>query len=92
MSNTTVRLGIAAVAVILAVILGLNFLGGRGVGNPPEPTPTPSPAPLPASGQLQPGSYEMTNPGFTPVRYTFTVPAGWETNTDGFIIKHAGEP
>ena len=34
----------------------------------------------------------MSNTDWTPVPFTFTVPAGWTLSNDGFISKHADEP
>jgi hypothetical protein len=73
----------AAVAVLVAVILGYSLLpGSAGIGGRPTPAPTPiptsspSPSPLPTDGNsdLSPGSYSLS--GF-PVGISFEVPAGW---------------
>lgn len=46
MSNNFVRAGIAAAVIVLAVVVGINFLPGPNTGGPPEATSSPSPAPL----------------------------------------------
>lgn len=96
--NNTAKLALAAAAVVVAAILGIQFLGaGQNVGGPdlgdpnsPATTPSLTPRPLPADGELEPGVYSVTRPDWTPVPFSFTVPAGW-ANRIGFITKHAGE-
>lgn len=89
--SANLKLGLAAVAVVAAVIIGVAVVLPRmNVGNP-TPTVTPSPAPLPAAGVLDPGTYFM-RPAVTPIRFTFTVPAGWAIDQDAFVSKHRGEP
>jgi len=56
------------------------------IGSPVQ-TATPSPAPLPSAGPLAAGSYLMSNADWTPVPFTFTVPAGWAIDNDGFVSK-----
>jgi hypothetical protein len=85
--NNAVRIGLAAVAVLVIAFLGIRFLGP---GNTGGPVATPTPAPLPSSGPLAAGSYVMT--ANAPVPFTFTVPAGWSLSTDGFVIKHKDGP
>jgi len=76
MNSTVLRIGVAAVAVILAAFLGFNLLRDSGVGAPtptstplptatatPTPSPTPTVAPTPAgfpAGQIPPGRYHQT--------------------------------
>ena len=85
--NTMMKLSLAAAAVILAALLGYNYLvapnvGGPRLGDPtPSPSPTPTPTPTPAAlneqrGALEPGSYAIGD--VIPERIVFTVPAGWE--------------
>lgn len=96
--NNSAKLALAAAAVVVAAILGIQFLGaGQNVGGPDLGDPTPSaptpsltPRPLAADGELEPGIYSVTRPDWTPVPFSFTVPAGW-ANRIGFITKHAGE-
>lgn len=64
MNSTVLRIGVAAVAVIVAAFLGFYLLGGSNVG-PPAPSPIPSvaasPAGLPAVREaIPPGRYRLT--------------------------------
>lgn len=48
--NTYLKLGIAAAAVVVIAIVGINLVGGRGIGGPAAtPTPSPSPSVLPST-------------------------------------------
>jgi hypothetical protein len=69
--NTTVRLALAAAAVLVVAVVGFNVLpGGGGIGgfgptpsSSPSPTPPPTPTPSPMaihSGALAAGTYVMT--------------------------------
>ena len=83
--NTTAKVVLATAAVVLAVVLGYNYLVAPNVGGPrlfaPDPTPTPSPS-SPAAinftqhrGEgtaLQPGSYPIDYGA--PVEVIITVP------------------
>jgi hypothetical protein len=83
MNSNIVRFGVAAAVIVLAVIVGINFLPGDGNrGGPPEPTSTP-PLPSESLPTLTGGSYTVTNAGFTLVPYTFTVPDGWIRDDGG---------
>ncbi len=42
--------------------------------------------PLPSTGTLDPGTYFIPEGPFTPARFSFTVPDGWETE-EGFVTK-----
>ena len=88
--NTTSKLAIAAAAVVVVAIVGINLLprnGGVGTGptsNPtqtPTQTPTPTPSPIADfAGSFAPGTtYAITDPCcVVPSRLTFTIPAtGW---------------
>ena len=88
--NTTMKLAIAAAAVVVVAIAGFDLLPGGGPGGPiatpiPTPTPTLTPIPSPASfdshafGALEPGTYVLER--VQPFRITFTVPVGWEQLT-----------
>ena len=91
--NTTLRIALATAAVVIVAILGIRFLGiPNNIGTPSE-TATPTPNQLPAGGgPLDAGFYVMSDSRWTPVPFTFTVPAGWTLSNDGFISKHADEP
>lgn len=68
----------------------------------PGTTPAPSPSNLTSgpictataclTGALNPGTYSFDAGNVTPRRLTFTVPAGWTIDQDGFVSKHAGAP
>jgi hypothetical protein len=91
----SVRLAIAAAAVVIVAVFGYNLLPGTGnIGGPPtpipSPTPTPSPSPppiLPNSSDIPAGTYSVMT--FTNAPLTLTLPAGWGHNRrDGnFIAK-----
>jgi len=97
MNSNVVRFGLAAAAIVLAIFVGVRFLPidntGTSATQTPEPTPTATPLALRA-GVLEPGTYLMSNvdqPIRTPVRFTFTVPAGWSAAPDDLYIgKHTG--
>jgi hypothetical protein len=81
MSSNTVRYGLAAAAVVLVAIVGVNLLppGGNSGGDAsPSPTIQPTPAsspPLLPSGTLQAGRYALHQDG---VDFTIEIPdAGW---------------
>ena len=82
--NTSIKLAIAAAAVVLVAIVGTRLLpgtgnfGGPGLSPTPQPTPQPTPVPFsstPADGALVPGSVVLDG-GF-PLAIVFDVPAGW---------------
>lgn len=84
MNNNFVRLGLAAAVIVLAVLVGIQFLPGPNVGSDASPTPTATPLAL-HGGQLEPGTYLVSSadaPIRTPVSFTFTVPAGWTTRAE----------
>jgi hypothetical protein len=81
--NNSFRLGIAAVAVAVLALTAYSLLprqAGPGAGQSLAPSPT-AIAPLP-SGSMAAGTYRMSDPKFTLIPYTLTVPAGW-TGGDG---------
>jgi hypothetical protein len=93
--NTAARFAFAAVAAVVLAFVGIRFLApAANTGGPSQtarPSPIPTPRSLPAPGPLTPGSYRLTNSSWTPVPFTFVVPAGWATDKDGFVLKHAGQ-
>lgn len=77
MSNT-VRITLAAAAVLVVAFLGIRFLGpGSNVGeSDASPSPTSIPQSFPNGGpNLSPGVYAIDDP--FPVRISFDVPEGW---------------
>jgi hypothetical protein len=86
--NTPIRLAMAAAAVVLVAVVGINLLprtDGVGPGATPVPTATPSPTTTPSATPapyaeptfMAPGSY-IISPTTTDPGYTFTVADGWE--------------
>jgi hypothetical protein len=89
--NNTAKLALGAAAVVVAALLGINFLlpGGSGLGGPgstADPTaaspsvPAASLPTLPAEGStLRAGAYVMAPFGEPndAIRFTVTVPDGW---------------
>jgi hypothetical protein len=87
--NPSMKVGMAAAAVVLIAVIGYNLLpgSGMGIGGPaatPSPTPTPTPSPTPrvlTEGRLEAGVYQ-TRPfasGSAPaLTVSFSVPAGWQ--------------
>ena len=82
--NTAAKFGLAAV-VVVAALLGLNYLVAPNIGGPRLGDPTPSPSPSPSApiqrlgdASLDPGPVVATgfgDSGLVTVR--FTVPDGW---------------
>jgi hypothetical protein len=79
-----IRLAIGAAAVLVAMVVGLQFLPyGSSVGGGPAATPTPSPSPTPISLPLNPQSLTVAVPGTYlagdpfQVPLTMSIPAGW---------------
>lgn len=98
MNSNIVRFGVAAAVVVLAIIIGINFLPGSYIGGPPEATPSPSeaaPSPSAAASPkaltlemdvaLTPGTYSLAE-GF-PVAITFAVPTGWVSCSAGPALE-----
>ena len=101
MNSNFVRFGMAAVVVVLAVILGINFLSSPNVGNPepvatPTATPTSTPIPLPTTDQdLEAGTY-VSHPfysepePYSSIEFTFELPDGWRVFEGGAILTPVG--
>ena len=93
--NTSIRIAVAAAAVVVLALIGVNLMpragGVGGVGGPaatpaPTATPTPTPAPtLPPSGALAPGTYRSDV-------ITYTLPAGWTAFSGWAALKGNGDP
>ena len=85
--NIYAKVALATAAVVVAALLGYNYLVAPNVGGPrlfgPEPTPVPTPSPIPVptlemgAGSLSAGSYRITD--VDPFSITITVPTGWES-------------
>lgn len=88
--NTTLKFGLGAIVVAVAVLLGINYLGTSNVGGPgvdsatptPEPTPTATPVPTPTPspvGLLPEGPHVLTDAegldGMSTLPVTVTIPA-----------------
>ncbi len=97
--NAYAKFAIAAAAVVVVAVIGINLLpGGNGqTGNPPPtatplPSPTPTVAPTPRTtplalfppiGPISAGTHTAVLEGFT---VSFTVPAdGWSVTSGHFI-------
>jgi hypothetical protein len=99
--NTTLKFGLAAAVVAVALLIGINYLGGSNLGGPgidsatptPEPTATPEPSPTPIpEGLLQQGPHALTDGGAldgmptSPI--TVTIPApDWYGEPGGAILS-----
>ena len=100
--NTAWKLAIAAAAVVVVAIVGINLLpmnGGIVAGpgpsptpnptQPPSPSPSPSPSPGLPNGSLAPGTYWMDDPCCVGSQQIFlTVPAGWEADDTVEVHKN----
>ena len=102
MNSNIARLGIAAVVLVLAVIVGMSFLSGPNTGGPPGATASPSaaaspeatPKPLPTilGTALSPGTYVLTSfPVHLTVEVpTFEAPAEWFAGcSDGGTLEQS---
>lgn len=97
--KASIKILMAAAAVIVIALIGINLVPRSGVGGPsstpvptatPAPTPSPTPAPtLPPSGQLAPGTYR-SNFGSGPY-ITLTLPAGWSSDPN-VVGKPGADP
>jgi hypothetical protein len=91
--NNTVRIALAAAAVVAAIVVGVSLFPAQNVGIGPDgtpspterptstPTPTLTPLPtetaLPDFGELAPGTYVIDEP--FPLRVSITTDGGWNT-------------
>ena len=95
--NNTVRIALAAVAVVVVALLGYQLFASPNAGGPgPLETPTPSPEPTPSTSPLTPGSleprttYRIANAGGG-IALTIAVPvSGWAANEFFQLIGHPG--
>jgi hypothetical protein len=96
--NTLLKFGIAAAAVAVAAIIGLNVFGGPAMGDPapaprperPSPTATAEVRDLPATRTtLEGGRYRVENENWTAHPFSVEVPDGWSTE-NGFISNVQG--
>jgi len=99
--NTTLKVGLAAVVVAVAALIGINYLGTSNVGGPgvdsstptPDPTPTETPVPTPV-GLLPEGLHVLTDgealDGMSTLPITVTIPApDWYGEPgSGILVKN----
>lgn len=80
--NQVMKLSLAAAVVVVAALLGYNYLVAPNIGGPrlgdPSPTaiPTPTPSPLRGQDPLSAGRY-LVDPAGLPMEVTVEVPDGW---------------
>jgi len=90
--NKFVTYGLAAAAVVVAVLIGAQLLGspGGGLGNPPSPSERPTAEPSSSVGAgLAEGPFVVDGP---PVAITVSIPApGWAFNRDFFVLAKGDE-
>lgn len=94
MNNSIVRIGLAAAAVVILAVIGINLIGPK-VGAPPAATPSPSPTPtviaaaqLSGQASLTAGRYQV-DPNL-PVDVTVEVPEGWSAGGNWVVIGPNG--
>jgi hypothetical protein len=91
--NTYAKLLVAAVAVAVVAVVGINLLPAGGVGGPPlaaSPSPSPAPTPsaiaigspaptviFPPAGPLAAGRHTLTEGG---TKFSIQVPDGWSSS------------
>jgi hypothetical protein len=85
MNSNFVRFAIAAVAVLLAAIIGFIYFSGSGVGDYTAPSPPPSAAVSPSAlpfttNDVPAGTYSLRQ---FPVGITFEIPAGFVSCSAG---------
>ena len=93
--NNVMKLSLAAAAVVVAALLGYNYLVAPNIGGPSlgdaTPSPTANPTPMPAlNGQdpLPPGRYQA-EPAL-PMDVTIEVPEGWSAGAAWVAIGPKG--
>ena len=104
--NSTIKVTLAAAAVIAVVVAGISLLprNDAAVGGPSSASPSaapstgpiasasPAPSEFPGgSDNVAPGTYLWSAGGTTPADITFTVPAGWMSRY-GIPHKDRGGP
>ena len=86
--NSTMRLALAAVAVVAVALAGFTLYQTQNVGGPRLDDSTPSPTPSPLAlliGELEAGTY-TTQPAGARFEFTFTVPSGWRAFDDKSLL------
>jgi hypothetical protein len=100
--NTYAKLAIAAAAVVVAAVVGINLLPSQGrVGGGPAASPLPSPSPtllaspssspastFPAAGELAMGTHAMVRGG-VPISVNLST-TGWRSEQGLFLNKGIG--
>ena len=104
--NSTIKVILAAAAVIAVVVAGVSLLprNDAAVGGPsstspsapPSTSPSATASPVPSefpgvSDDVAPGTYVWSAGGTTPADVTFTIPAGWASRF-GIPNKDRGGP
>ena len=93
--NKALTLGVAATAVVIVAIIGINLLRAPSVGSPglgdTSPTVVPSPSSsavgFPADGEMEPGTYVISEP--FPVEITMRLAEPWSPWTPGVGVDAA---
>ena len=95
--NTVMKWSLAAAAVVVAALLGYNYVVAPNVGSPrlgdPAPTPESTSIPTPPvmiGGELDAGTYRITR--VEGVDATITVPAGWASVQSYGVGQEADGP
>jgi hypothetical protein len=96
--NNALRIAVAAAAVLVVALIGIQLFGGANVGGPgpspsqseppslaPTPSPVPTAAAFPPAGELAIGRHSMTLAG-VPLSIELST-AGWISNGDFGIDK-----
>lgn len=94
MMSNTIRVSIAAAALVAVAVVGLNVFGGRGASSPSvdataSPTPTSSPtvgARILLQGAEGPGTFTTMPFDAHTLRFTFKMPSGWRGERETAVI------
>jgi hypothetical protein len=102
--NTFAKIAMAAAAVVVIAVVGVNVtrnggvVGIAGPSSTPAPTSSPTPTPTPSPSPSPTGAPTLPPPGTALVAgtyrsdfITYTLPTGWETGGTAVILKN-GSP